>query len=700
MMRIIILTLTVMLMACSENKPKPSYPETKKDEVADVYFGDSIEDPYRWLENDTSVATQDWVNRQIAFTDTYLNKLPKREAIKERLTKLWDYPKQSSPYKSGDYFIYAKNDGVQNQPVYFFKKGRDGEERLLMDPNSLSEDGTTTANGFSISDDNKYISYRLQHSGSDWTEIAILELATLEPIEDRIKWVKFSGVSWYKEGFFYSSYGKPQKGSSFSGSNEYQKVYYHKIGTTQDQDYLIYEDKAHPKRGHYTYVTEDNQYLILISTEGTSGSITSFSSLANGIDDLRFKFIDESFETDESIIDCIEGRFLVKSNYHAENYKLYWVDPNSPSIQNWTTCIEEKAHVLESVSRAGGFITCQYLKDVESSLEVYDDKGKYMYDIELPGSGIASNLRGDIDMNYAYFSFTSYITPPSSYEYDFKTKTSKVYFTPEVEFDPDQFESKKVFYKSKDGTKIPMYITHKKGIELDGTNPCFLYAYGGFQISIKPYFHVRNLAFLEEGGVYAVANIRGGLEYGEAWHKGGMLLNKQNVFDDFIAAAEYLVSENYTKHEKLAIHGRSNGGLLVGAIMTQRPDLAAVALPTVGVLDMLRYHKFTIGWAWAVEYGDSEDSVHYKNLRAYSPLHNIEKVAYPATMILTADHDDRVVPAHSFKFAASMQEHQQGSNPILIRIDKKAGHGAGKPTSKQIEEWADIWAFVLHYLGE
>lgn len=699
-MRVLSFLCLCLVFSCQPSQPKPNYPESLKEEVVDVYFRDTIQDPYRWLENDTSKATEDWVKRQNEFTRSYLDKLPKKEEIKERLTKLWNYPKRSAPYKSGDFFIYAKNDGIQNQYVYYFKRSKDGEEELLMDPNTLSEDGTTTVGGFKVSEDNKYATYRIQKSGSDWSEIAVLDMETLKPIDDLVKWVKFSGASWYNDGFFYSAYGKPKEGSAFSASNEYQKVYYHKIGTAQEEDKLIYEDKEHAKRGHYAWVTEDKEYLILGGSEGTSGSIVSFSKIGSGLDGIGFTPLDTSFKTDERIIDHIDGRFLMMTNHKAENYRLVWVDPKSAAFSQWQDCIPEKDYVLEGVSRAGDHIICKYLKDVETKLEVYDRTGQYLYDVELPGPGIASNMSGDIDQDYAYFSFTSYVQPGTAYEYDFNTRSYKVNFSPEVEFDPNEFESKKVFYQSKDGTSIPMFITYKKGIELDGSNPTFLYGYGGFQISVRPHFHVRNVAFMEQGGIYAVANLRGGLEYGEAWHKSGMLLNKQNVFDDFISAAEYLMSEGYTSHEKLAIHGRSNGGLLVGATMTQRPDLAAVALPAVGVLDMLRYHKFTIGWAWAVEYGDSEDSINYKNLRAYSPLHNVREVESPVTMVLTADHDDRVVPAHSFKFAATLQEKQKGSNPVLIRIDKKAGHGAGKPTGKQIDEWSDIWAFVLHYLGE
>ena len=671
-----------------------AYPDVRKDSVVDEYFGTMVEDPYRWLEDDTSSETAEWVKAQNEVTFDYLSQIPYRKQIEERLTTLWNYEKVGSPFKHGPYYFMYKNDGIQNQSVLYYQEGLDGEQEVLLDPNSLSEDGTASINGMGFSKDAKYMAYGISRAGSDWVEINVMNLASKEKLSDVIEWVKFSGISWQGDGFYYAAYAPPSEGSDYSGKNEFHTVYYHKLGTAQDEDQLIYRDNEYPQRNAGAYVTEDEHYLVVSTSESTHGNALKIKDLSsNG------EMIDlvTDFETENSILDHLgDGKFLAQTNYEAPNNKLSIIDINNPSQNQWTDFIAEKDYVMRGATLAGDKIIVSYMKNVQSKLEVYDLEGTYLYDIELPGIGIAG-FSGDKDENTAFFSFSSYTYPTTIFKYDITANSSEVYFAPETAFEGSDYITEQVFFKSKDGTEVPMFITHKKGIEYDGTNPTFLYGYGGFNISITPRFSVVNTVFLEQGGIYVVVNLRGGSEFGEDWHKAGWQFNKQNVFDDFISAAEYLIDKNYTSSEKLAIHGRSNGGLLAGAVMCQRPDLMKVSLPGVGVLDMLRYHKFTIGWAWAGEYGDSEDSKEsFENLYAYSPLHNLkEGVEYPATMVTTADHDDRVVPAHSFKFISTLQEKHQGENPVLIRVDVDAGHGAGKPTEKIIEEWADVWSFVL-----
>ncbi|MBL1144598.1 MAG: S9 family peptidase [Bacteroidetes bacterium] len=703
----ILLSMAAALVACGGTEKKEektaetrkeitvkAYPDVRKDSVVDDYFGTKISDPYRWLENDTSAETEAWVKAENEVTFDYLAQIPYRKDIAKRLTELWDYEKVGTPFKHGDYYFMYKNDGIQNQSVLYYQQGLDGEQSVLLDPNTLSEDGTASINGMGFSKDGKMMAYGISRAGSDWVEINVLDLATKEKLSDVINYVKFSGISWRGNGFYYSAYEPPKEGSDYSGKNEFHTVYYHTIGTKQSDDKLVYRDDKNPQRNAGAGVTEDENFLIITTSESTNGNSLALQDVKKGGPLVKLV---ENYETDNYIIDHLgEGKFLVFTNYNAPNNAIMMVDINKPKQEQWTAFIPEKEYVLSGASIIGDKIIATYMKNVQSKIEVYDLAGKYLYDIELPGIGIAS-LNGDKDENTAFYSFTSYTIPTTIYKYDVANNTSEVYFKPETKFNSDEYETKQVFVTSKDGEQVPMFITHKKGLQLDGTNPTFLYGYGGFNISITPRFSVVNTVFLEQGGIYAVVNLRGGSEFGEDWHKAGWRMNKQNVFNDFIAAAEYMIANKYTSSEKLAIHGRSNGGLLAGAVMTQRPDLMKVSIPGVGVLDMLRYHKFTIGWAWAGEYGDSEESEEsFKNLLSYSPLHNVkEGVEYPATMVVTADHDDRVVPAHSFKFISELQAKHTGDNPVLIRVDVNAGHGAGKPTEKVIEEWADVWSFVL-----
>ena len=706
MKRVSIISAAVLLAACgqapeekAENKEearkeialKP-YPEVRKDSVVDDYYGTKVADPYRWLENDTSAETAAWVKAQNEVSFDYLAQIPYRDQIRERLTELWDYEKVGTPFKHGDYYFIYKNDGVQNQSVLYYQKGLDGTQEVLLDPNTLSDDGTASINGMGFSKDGKYMAYGISRAGSDWVTIQVMQLDNKQMLSDKVEYVKFSGISWQKDGFYYSAYEPPKEGSDYSGKNEFHTVYYHQLGTEQSEDKLIYRDGKYPLRNAGGGVTKDEEYLLISTSESTHGNALRIKKMGDD-----FKMMVSDFETENSLFHHLgNGKFLIQTNYNAPNGMVAIADYNNPEQKNWKPFIAEKDYVLRGVSVAGGKLIASYMKDVQSKLEVYDLEGNYQYDIELPGIGIAG-FSGDEDENTAFYSFSSYTYPTTIFKYDIAKNTSEVYFAPELDFDPAAYVTEQVFYKSKDGQEVPMFITHKKGLKKDGSNPTFLYGYGGFNISITPRFSVRNLVFLEQGGVYAVANLRGGSEYGEDWHKAGWRTNKQNVFNDFIAAGEYLIAEKYTSSKHLAIHGRSNGGLLAGAVMTQRPDLMAVSIPGVGVLDMLRYHKFTIGWAWAGEYMSSEDSLKaFEYLYGYSPLHNVkEGTAYPATMVVTADHDDRVVPAHSFKFISELQAKHGGDAPVLIRVDVDAGHGAGKPTEKVIDEWADVWSFVL-----
>lgn len=679
------------------------YPVTQKTDSVDDYHGVKIADPYRWLEDDHSEATGAWVKQQNAVTNAYLEKIPFREAIKKRLSTLWNYPKTGVPFREGEFYYYYKNDGLQNQSVLYRQKGLNGTPEVFLDPNKLSATGTTALGSMSFSKDNRYAAYLLASAGSDWQQAFVMDVATKTLLPDKLDWIKFSGLSWKGNGFYYSRYDAPGEKSRLSSKNEFHKVYYHRLGTTQDQDELVYVDKEHPLRNAGVAVTEDERFLLLHTSEGTSGGEIWYRDLQNTAQ-ADFKLLIKGFDYEPSVIDNIGGKLLVHTNHHAPNYKVVLVDPEHPEKEHWQTVVPEKPEVLVSAGTAGGRLFVSYLKDAAERVYQYDvnadGKVAASHEVALPGIGSITGFQGKKEDKSLFYSFTSFTTPGTIYKYDVATGRSSQHTKPRVNFNPDEYETKQVFFTSKDGARVPIFLSYRKGLQLNGKNPVLLYGYGGFNVPMTPGFNVSNLFFMEQGGIYAVVNLRGGSEYGEAWHKAGMLENKQNVFNDFIGAAEYLVQQRYTNPSRIAIRGGSNGGLLVGACMTQRPDLYKVALPAVGVMDMLRYQQFTIGWAWAVEYGRSDNPEQFRYLVKYSPLHNLKPgTAYPATLVTTADHDDRVVPAHSFKFAATLQACQAGPNPVLIRIETQAGHGAGKPTSKQIDEAADIWAFTLYNLG-
>ena len=695
-----------MVMSCKKEGQKDrnilvNYPETKKVDTVTKYFGTEVKDPYRWLEDDMSDETGDWVKRQNEVTFGYLKNIPYREELKERLEKLWNYEKVGSPFKEGDYTYFYKNDGLQNQYViYRHKTGADPKDaEIFLDPNTFKEDGTISLGGVSFTKDGSLLAYSISEGGSDWRKILIMDAESKKIIEDTLVDVKFSGMSWYKnEGFYYSSYDKP-KGSELSAKTDQHKLYYHKVGTSQKEDKVIFGGT--PKEKHRYVggkVTEDNNYLLISASISTSGNKLYLKDLSKQNSPL-VTILDHT-DSDTNVIDNVGSKLYLVTNLNAPNKKIVTVDASKPTPENWKDFIPETEHVL-SPSTGGGYFFTEYMIDAISQVKQYDYNGQLVREIELPGLGNAGGFGGKKEEKTDYYSFTNYNTPSSIYKFDVETGKSELYWKPNIDFNPDDYESNQVFYNSKDGTKIPMMITHKKGIELNGKNPTILYGYGGFNVSLNPGFSITNAVWMEQGGIYAVPNLRGGGEYGKEWHKAGTKLQKQNVFDDFIAAAEYLIANNYTSSNYLAIRGGSNGGLLVGATMTQRPDLMKVALPAVGVLDMLRYHTFTAGAGWAYDYGTSEDNKEmFDYLYGYSPLHNIkEGVEYPATLVTTGDHDDRVVPAHSFKFAAELQSKQAGNNPVLIRIETDAGHGAGTPVSKTIEQYADIFGFTLYNMG-
>jgi prolyl oligopeptidase len=690
--------LAVLLPACRPPAAEaPVYPETRKTDVADDYFGTLVADPYRWLEDDRSAETEAWVEAQNTVTFGYLDQIPFREKIRARLLEIWNYPRYGSPFRAGDYYFFYKNDGLQNQSVIYIQKGLDGEPEVFIDPNELSPDGTIRIGITGFSTDKKYVAISRGEAGSDWSEIRVMEIATKTELPDRIRWVKFSGAAWHGDGFFYSGYDAPEPGREMTARNEYQKVFYHKLGDTQEKDELVYEDRDHPLRYVSAGVTEDERFLVLNISEGTSGNELRFRDLASR--DRSFKPLIRGFENDSYVVESVDGKFLIQTNIGAPNYRVVLVDPRAPAPENWTTVIPEGPEVLSWARTAAGQLFCGRLKDASSRITQYELDGTPVREIELPALGTAGGFGGWKDDTVLFYTFTSYTYPPVIFKYDPVSGASDIFREAEVQFRPEDYETKQVFVTSRDGTAVPMFIVHKKGLALDGKAPTYLTAYGGFNISVLPSFSTSIIALLENGGVFAQPNLRGGGEYGEAWHKAGMLENKQNVFDDFIAAAEYLIREKYTSPERLAIAGGSNGGLLVGAAMTQRPELFGVCFPAVGVMDMLRYHKFTVGWGWVVEYGSSDDPDAFKYLYAYSPLHNIrEGVCYPATLVTTADHDDRVVPAHSFKFIAELQDKQACPNPVLIRIETRSGHGASNVT-KAIDETTDRWAFMFHVMG-
>ena len=674
---------------------KLQYPATATVDQVDDYFGTQIADPYRWLEVDTAQDVEAWVKEQNEVTFGYLEQIPYREAIRERYEELFNYPKLSSPFQAGDHYFFYKNDGLQNQSVIYVQEGLDGEPEVFIDPNALSKEGTVAINLIGISDDNRYVAYSRQDAGSDWQEIHVMEIATKQKLPDVLKWVKFSGASWWKDGFFYSRYPEPAKGSEYSGDNKYHSIYYHQLGTPQEQDKLIYRDNDNPNIYHFGGVTEDGRYFVMYKQPGTDGFATLYKDLEQNGD---FVELFAGYSNKSAVVHNIGDHFLVRTDIGAPNYRLVEVDLKNPQEENWKEIIPENKNLLQGVSTGGGKMFASYLENATTRIYQMDYDGNNMKAIQLPGLGSAGGFGGKEEETVLFYSFSSFTYPNTIFKFDVETGESEQFYKAELKFDPQDFVEKQVFYKSKDGTEISMFIVYKKDLELNGQNPTYLYGYGGFNVNLTPFFSTSRIILLENGGVFAMPNLRGGGEYGEEWHKAGMLLKKQNVFDDFIAAAEYLIDNKYTSSEKLAIAGGSNGGLLVGACMTQRPDLFAVALPAVGVMDMLRYHRFTVGKGWIPEYGCADSSdVDFRNLLAYSPLHNLkEGVEYPATMVTTADHDDRVVPAHSFKFAAQLQRSHAGDNPVIIRIETDAGHGAGKPTAKIIEEQADMWSFVFY----
>lgn len=691
------------LISCGSNVSKNTnaltYPETKKVDTVTDYFGTEIKDPYRWLEDDRSSETEAWVKAQNEVTFGYLEEIPFRDELKDRLTELWNYEKIGSPWKEGDYIYFSKNDGLQDQYVVYRKKGEDGQEEVFLDPNKFSEDGTTSLAGMSFSEDGKILAYSISEGGSDWRKVIVMEAESREILEDTLVDIKFSGISWRgNEGFYYSSYDKPQ-GSELSAKTDQHKLYYHKLGTPQSQDELIFGGSEDQKHRYISgSVTEDNRYLLISARNATSGGKLFLKDLSKPNSELVTVIGNEV--SDSYVIENVGSKLFISTNLDAPNGRIVTVDASNPAPENWEDFIPETEHVL-SPSTGGGYFFARYMQDAVSVVKQYDYQGNFVRDVELPGVGSAGGFGTKKDEDVLYYSFTNYVTPGSIYKYNIEEGTSELYNKPAIAFNPEDYQSEQVFYTSKDGTRVPMIITYKKGLERDGSNPTILYGYGGFNISLTPSFSVSNAVWMEQGGIYAVPNLRGGGEYGKEWHDAGIKMKKQNVFDDFIAAAQYLIDEGYTSSEKLAIRGGSNGGLLVGAVMTQQPDLVQVALPAVGVLDMLRYHTFTAGAGWAYDYGTADDNKEmFEYLLGYSPVHNVkEGVEYPATLVTTGDHDDRVVPAHSFKFAAELQDKQSGDNPVLIRIETNAGHGAGTPVSKTIEQTADIFAFTLYNMG-
>lgn len=678
-----------------------TYPKTKKVDTVTNYFGTQVKDPYRWLEDDMSEETARWVEDQNKTTFGYLENIPFREELKQRLTTLWNYEKVGAPFKEGDYSYFYKNDGLQNQYViYRYKTGQDPDKtEVFLDPNTFTEDGTISLGGLSFSENGSLAAYSISEGGSDWRKVLVMNAQTKKIIEDTIVDVKFSGISWLKnEGFYYSSYDKP-KGSELSAKTDQHKLYYHKLGTSQKEDELIFGGTPEQKHRYVSgRTTQDNKYLIVSASVSTSGNKLFIKDL--GDPKSPFVTVQKDTDSDTSVIDNVGSKLYLVTNRNAPNKKVVTVDASSPGPENWKDLIEETQNVLRA-STGGGYIFANYMENAVSAIKQYSYDGTLVREVVLPGIGSAGGFGAKKQDTSLYYSFTNYLTPGSIYSYEISSGTSKLYKKPSIDFNSDEYQSRQVFYTSKDGTQVPMIITHKKGIVLDGTNPTILYGYGGFNISLTPSFSITNAVWMEQGGVYAVANLRGGGEYGKKWHDAGTKLQKQNVFDDFIAAAEYLIGKKYTSSDFLAIRGGSNGGLLVGATMTQRPDLIKVALPAVGVLDMLRYHTFTAGAGWAYDYGTAQQSKEmFEYLKAYSPVHNVTPgTKYPATMVTTGDHDDRVVPAHSFKFAAELQEKQGGTAPVLIRIETDAGHGAGTPVSKTIEQYADIYGFTLYNMG-
>jgi len=665
------------------------YPQAKKENIEEIIFGKKVEDPYRWMENENDTELKKWIEDQSNLTFEYLNGVSFKNKIKNRLKELYNYSKYFFAKSIGGKIIFSSNNGLQNQNIYYIQENIQEKAEILIDPNTMSEDGTVSVTLNTSSKDNKYLSFLQSQSGSDWQELKVINLETKETLKDVIKWVKFTYVSWLKDGFFYSRYDMPEKGKELSEKNEDMKIYYHKLGENQSEDKLIFQDKENPLRYSTAIVTKDEKYLVLSISEGTYGNEIRIKKIDEESD---FKIVFKGFNNEYNYIDSLNGDLIFLTDEDAPNKKIIKLNPETLKIE---TLIEEKSNTLENVFSTGDKIFTMYLENVSSKVLQYNINGEYERELNLPALGTVYEINGEKDKENVFFSFTSFTYPTTLFVFNKNNGEINEFKKPELNFNISEFETKQIFCESKDGTKIPVFLTYKKGLKLKGENPALLYAYGGFNVTIPPVFNPSMIFFIENGGVYAQANIRGGAEYGENWHKNGMLLKKQNVFDDFISAAEYLIDNRYTSKEKLAVHGRSNGGVLIGAVINQRPDLFKVAFPQVGVMDMLRYHKFTIGWGWVVEYGNPEEEKHFKNIVKYSPLHNIEEKEYPAVMVMTADHDDRVVPAHSYKYTATLQEKNASNNPILIRIDTKAGHGAGKSIEKLIEEISDQFAFLF-----
>ncbi|WP_374581017.1 prolyl oligopeptidase family protein [Pseudoduganella sp.] len=689
-----------LAQTCPAGAAAVTYPVSKKVEQQDNYHGTTIADPYRWLEDANSAETKSWVVEQNKVTNAWLAQIPQREAIKARLTKLWNYERYGVPSKKGGRYFYSRNDGLQNQSVLYTARNLTETPRVLLDPNTLAADGTVALAGTAVSPNGKYLAYSIAASGSDWNEIKLRDIETGKDLADHIKWVKFSNTAWAADGsgFYYSRYDEPTEANKLAGVNYFQKVYFHKLGTAQDADVLVYHRPDQKEWGFGAEVTDDGRYLIINGSHGTERKNRVFVKDLKA-KDAKVEDLLVQFDASYNFIDNDGPVFYFLTDKNAPRSRVIAIDIRKPGSENWKEIVPETAQTLTSASIVNKQLVLNYLTDAHSAVKIVDLKGKHVRDIALPGLGSAGGFGGKATDTETFYAYTSFTTPATIYRLDMKTGKSSIYRQPKVDFDPSAFDVRQQFYTSKDGTKVPMFIVSRKGMKLDGSNPTYLYGYGGFNVSLTPSFSVANLAWVEMGGVYVVANLRGGGEYGEAWHKAGTKLQKQNVFDDFIGAAEWLVANKVTSPAKLSIGGGSNGGLLVGAAMTQRPDLFGAALPAVGVLDMLRFQKFTIGWAWTSDYGSSDNPEEFKALVKYSPLHNLKQGGcYPATMVLTADHDDRVVPAHSFKFAAAAQAAQGGAAPILIRIESKAGHGAGKPTTKQIEEVADRWGFLTRAL--
>ncbi len=707
MKKLAYLLIIISIISCNTNTKnntkknenmKIKYPKTKKVNVVDNYFGTKISDPYRWLENDTSLETKNWIKAENKITFEYLSKIPFRQKIKNRLKQIINYPKISTPFKLGNLYFYYKNTGLQNQSILYVTKDTKLNGEIILDPNKLSDDGTVALSTIGVSHNGEYLAYAISKSGSDWQEIFVKNIKTKKMLKDHLKWVKFSNIAWYKDGFYYSGYDAPVNGKEYSNKNKFHKLYYHKLGTPQTDDIIVMQNKKLPLRMFYASVSDDEKFLLIYEENvGSRGNKIHLKDLENNFDYVE---LTPNFNYEYNFVGNDGNILYFITNDNAPKYKLVKFDLSTMKNISPQNVINENNNVMESALLANNKLVIKYMKDAHNIIDIFNLNGKKTNSVDLPNMCTVTNFTGKKNDTIGFYSATSFLFPSTIYKYNFKTNKSEIFFKPKVDFADSLYETKQIFYKSKDGTKIPMFITYKKGIKLNSSHPTLLYGYGGFNISLTPSFSSTRLIWLENNGIIAITNLRGGGEYGQKWHEAGMKLNKQNVFDDFISAAEYLISKKYTSNKYLTIQGGSNGGLLIGAVVNQRPDLFAVALPAVGVMDMLRYQKFTIGWNWITDYGSSDDSIQFNNLIKFSPLHNIkENVNYPPILVTTADHDDRVVPAHSFKYIATLQEKYKGTNPVLIRIETKAGHGGGKPISKIIDEYTDLWSFAFYNMN-